>query len=1274
MKSPALRTLGRYQFVRELGRGGMGVVHEVIDSRSGENLALKEMLDADARSLLRFKREFRVVAELHHPNLVRLYELGCADGAWFFTMELVRGQNLLRAALPGWSDPTAAADATADPLLLSASPDSHDQAEVQLHADRQPTSLSARLPVIRDVFQQLLAALEFLHAHGIVHRDLKPSNILVSESGQVKLLDFGLARHRDHQQLVSRTGAAVGTVSYMAPEQFAGERAAAAADLYSLGCILFQLITGRLPHEGSAIAVLHARMQQPPPRVERYVHDVPQDLAAVCRALMDREPDKRPSIRELRQALGIDARSQRSPTVQRAASAPPRFVGRSEELALLQENLATALSGQPRFVLLEGESGIGKSELATHFEQQVAKQGVLCFRGRCYERENVPYLAFDRAIDSLALALSRWPQSRLQAMRRAVGVASRIFPALRVVLGGDGPGSPDSSDGLDRHEQTRRAFDGFCALLTDCQRVAPLVLILDDLQWADEESVALLEAMRSRAAGRLLILGLTRPPTASRNPLASRLRAMADEQPSPTATLRIEALGEEDSADLLRSLGTGRLATQTVQRLAAQTAGNPLLLLLLSEHLASIEPAARELRLSAIRDSSNLVDALLSRFGNDARRVLALAATAGGDIDEVVLRHASGLPDEAFGRVVDELCAARLLAVSHHGAAADSGTDAAAFPPHGRRLDVFHDRIREAAYRSLSPDSRRTLHRDLAVALERHPGDAAREVEALLRHFSEAGERDRCRALALQAAAQAEAKLAFRRAARHLRVALAHPAAEEPRPQTASRWEHLGDLCAASALLTEAAEAYSHALAIWDAAEGADAEHRPARLRLLGRVGETWMMAGSIEEGREAYQRGLQLLGLPMRRPPWQRRLTLLWLRMMLWLVSPSPGKWLQQRTTAWGGEQIRFLTMATRIMAPLWPALAAECALRGTVIGLRAGNAHAMQRLLATQVLGLVIYGRPSPRAMAQARRYLDSAEKEAVEQQIPLGLEIVQMYRAIHALATDMTRARRLIEEALAAIDARGMRESYDGAVARTFRLMVLWRRGDHDEALQAIARECDVEHNILNVPIVLIYRILILSARGHVIDASQSLQRLEACFAKIPRCGMTPRLHIARIAVLIAEGRFHDAYQEAKSCEATWAGTSEGPTGDFWGLWQGLVLESLLALLRIGQCPPPLRAEAWHRAQLLARRGTLDHRCMGYRGLALLSQAAERPTQAHAALEQALDLSAKNTYPYRRWLCLEAARDLGQLTRDIASEAQTLHETLHFVLPPGWRTGKL
>ena len=261
--------LGAYELVGLLGTGGMGEVHRARDTRLGRDVALKVLPEEVASSperLARFEREARIVASLNHPNIVTLHSIEEADGIRFLTMELVEGRSL------------------ADLLTPAGLP----------------------LAQVLDLMIPLADALSAAHEKGVVHRDLKPANVMVTHDGRVKVLDFGVAKliAADASAAMPRSEAAapplsiageiLGTVAYMAPEQIFGEAVDARIDIFSLGVLVFELLTGQRPFGGTSFwEVAAAIMRDTPPALTSIRADVPDDLARIVGRCLEKQPDSR---------------------------------------------------------------------------------------------------------------------------------------------------------------------------------------------------------------------------------------------------------------------------------------------------------------------------------------------------------------------------------------------------------------------------------------------------------------------------------------------------------------------------------------------------------------------------------------------------------------------------------------------------------------------------------------------------------------------------------------------------------------------------------------------------------------------------------------------------------------------------------------------------------------------------------------------------------------------------------------------------------------------
>jgi serine/threonine protein kinase len=268
----------RFQLLSRLGEGGMGVVYKALDRQLEARVALKTMRLLSGDAVLRFKNEFRALQDIQHPNLISLGELICEGSQWFFTMELVDGVDF-RAWVRGTEDGpddfsrTTPEEPRTDVGTAPGMPAS------RLY-DPQAASASFDEARLRAALGQLADGLHALHGAGKVHRDIKPSNILVTFEGRVVVLDFGLATDVAARELSDPH--AVGTVDYMAPEQAAARPVGPEADWYSVGVLLYEALTGRLPFVGAPLQVMMDKQEREPPPPSALVAGVPEDLDRLC--------------------------------------------------------------------------------------------------------------------------------------------------------------------------------------------------------------------------------------------------------------------------------------------------------------------------------------------------------------------------------------------------------------------------------------------------------------------------------------------------------------------------------------------------------------------------------------------------------------------------------------------------------------------------------------------------------------------------------------------------------------------------------------------------------------------------------------------------------------------------------------------------------------------------------------------------------------------------------------------------------------------------------
>ncbi|HKP61366.1 MAG TPA: protein kinase [Polyangiales bacterium] len=765
-------TEARYRVERKLGEGATGAVFLVRDRETGEQLALKKLFRMDAKSVLRLKREFRALQALNHPHIVKLYDMGQAEDAWFLTMEYLDGIDL--ATYLDGEHPAAPASMTLT------------------------TSGSRLLPA----FQQLARGVHALHETGMLHRDLKPSNVLVV-GDRVVMLDFGLVRELDESaDTLTEAHSAAGTPAYMSPEQAMARSLTAASDWYAFGVMLYEAVSGVLPFDGPMMQLLKAKLDTDPVPLAEVVPNVPRWLNELCMALLRRDPRQRPTGPDVLARLGskqpAEVRAPATtdnvlPTEAEQGRATHALVGRANELDQLWSALSRVESGSSVVLHVRAPSGTGKSALIEHFLDLVehpragARGEALVLRSCCYELEAMPFKALDGVMDALTRHLMHLDDLEV-AHLLPVDVASlaQVFPVLqrlravnRLITG--------ARIQLDAVQSRLRAETALRALLDNLALRAPLVIWIDDLQWGDLDSARILRRWLSQlsAAPILFVFSYRSDEVGTSSCLQELLDG--EQQPAFAAhdIIDVVPLEPEDIRALCEARLDARMPgrSELIERVVRDAHGSPFFAAQLIA-LADAKFARGDADLHTL--SLDLMVAQTSAMlADDAKRALAVLAVAGRPMPPKLLLQAAAV--KRGGRaLVHDLRVLNLVRTRDVGGQ--------------RKLEIYHDRVRERVQLAITVEENRRIHQSLFDVLE-HSGEAepdwlhtlalgAEQSEPAL-HYGQA------------AAARAAASLAFERAARLYRSCVALAPAE----RAGEMWGELAAALARSGRGVEAAEA-----------------------------------------------------------------------------------------------------------------------------------------------------------------------------------------------------------------------------------------------------------------------------------------------------------------------------------------------------------------------------------------------------------------------------------------------------------------------------------
>jgi hypothetical protein len=828
----------RFELVKRLGEGGMGVVFEAVDQLSGDRVALKTIQQLDGRSLYRFKQEFRALEDIQHPNLVQLRELHREDEVWFFTMELVGGRDFV-AHIRGGPSNVDILD-TAQLLITHDSDTYTDYGAPTWDHVGAPSSSGFDEGLLRDSLVQLIEALDVLHRAGRVHRDIKPSNVLVTPAGRVVVLDFGLiSEYEGWQFRPEPQEGCSGTVAYMAPEHARGQKATPAGDMYAVGVMLYEILCGRRPFHGSMVKIIYLKSQGDFLPAENAAGSGPIELARLCDALLSPDPKARPVSAEILAQLRGGA--SHTPAQPLPVGSARQFVGRCDELETLDQAWEAVKQGGAINMLVRGEAGMGKSALLRHFVETRAEvnDDLLLLYGRCYERESVPYKGIDRVVDDLSGYLRELGEEAEGLLVDDVSALARLFPVLWQV-----PAIDDLRARMtpvrNPREVRRRGFAALKALLRRIGEHRPLLIIIDDLQWADADSWAILrEVLAADDAPHMLLLATGRP------------GAEIEMSTLDTEVHHIElsGLSREELEMLVDTLGDNDGAGWKADALEREAQGHPLLVQQLIQHAPALQTGQRA-------ELEEILWQRIREMPSNTRRLIELVALAGVPLDVDTLATALGAAPADGLQAARHAQTAMLLRIEKRA--------------EETLIEPYHDRVREAAARFMEAADRPLFHARLARALET-TGYASSRPHLLVRHLEGAGQTARAAEFAVHAAEQAAEAMAFDRAAELYRDALRmgeHPISERHKLQLA-----LADTLSNAGHGIEAAELYLDSL---------EALPLDQRQTLRRRAAEEFMTNGAVERGMALVDDLLEAAGVAAMGGTFITVLRIVWHRLIL--------------------------------------------------------------------------------------------------------------------------------------------------------------------------------------------------------------------------------------------------------------------------------------------------------------------------------------------------------------------------------------------------------
>ena len=719
------KRIGQYDILGELGRGGMGIVYRALHGETGQLVALKTVLNTTGVVLESIRREIKTIARLNHPGIIRIYAEGIQDKLPWYAMEIIQGPRL--------------------PEFF------------QRPGNRHTPSTKAQIKEVLTVIRQVCLALAYLHGEGIVHKDLKPENIVMKSAKNPILMDFGVTSrfggklNRERLEIGSE---GMGTLPYMAPEQILGDFVDARADLYALGCILYEIFTDQLPYcGGSVFEILDAQVKGLIRAPSELNSKIPFKLENLILNLLATDPSGRigyaSDVVMILEQLGAEKYECEEADYPSAKIYLHRsqFTGRQEIFKKFDAKMAMLPVGQGSFHCIGGESGIGKTRLALELASYAKKSRLMVLTGNCFAAAGVeenysllsvkPFGAFGNVFQFVVDASRESREYDLRAIVNAnVKLLGRYDTAILEIPGMDSCPNPPP---IPKSKFKSKLFDALKQIFSWMLSFHPVLLLIDDVQWIDSLTMEFLSS-------------LIKENYFDTNPMQIILTYRSEEiTPDIQALIEssrcehtvLDRLSKQDIQVIVTGmLSTKRVHPALVDKLNEISGGNPFfvaeyLQACVDENILCKDHRSRWTLASQLLDSRDLTGLILPDFpdslrqlirhrldilNKDIRKIADSASVLGREFEIEWLQSVVKMTRDAFSVGIQELKIRQIFEDTSPG-----------------KLRFFHDKIRETAYDSISESSRVKIHAKAANVLEKKfPDTVSRHPEEVGFHWEKA--------------------------------------------------------------------------------------------------------------------------------------------------------------------------------------------------------------------------------------------------------------------------------------------------------------------------------------------------------------------------------------------------------------------------------------------------------------------------------------------------------------------------------------------------------